>query len=165
MQLFCLLKESLSEWSRMTAVLYRTVPYIAACVDVSWNGIFRDRSVSTATSIGIHCDAWEWGWGGGGIDFQVSSKHYNVKIYSNGSNLTFEFFHNSCLIRRIQQNKIYKNLTRNWTQITCLAVRHLNHYTRMFSVLVWGCDWILFMHEWFCQIRLIHLIGQKSLHS
>ena len=59
----------------------------------------------------------------------------------------FEFFHNSRLIRRIQQNKIYKkfrDLTRNWTQITCLTVRCLNHYTRMFSVLVWGYNWILF---------------------
>ena len=77
------------------------------------------------------------------------------------------FFHNSRLIRWIQQNKIYKkfrDLTRNWTWIACLTVRHLNHYTTMFSVLVWGCNWILFMHGWFCPIRLIHLIGQKSLH-
>ena len=74
--------------------------------------------------------------------------------------------HNSRLIRRIQQNKIYKKFrdwTRNWTWITCLTVRHLNHYTRMFSVLVWGCNWILFMHGWFCPIHLIHLIGWKSL--
>ena len=25
----------------------------------------------------------------------------------------------------------------------------------MFSVLVWGCNWILFMHGWFCPIHLI----------
>ena len=29
----------------MTAILYCMVPYIAACVDVSWNGIFWDHSV------------------------------------------------------------------------------------------------------------------------
>ena len=29
----------------LNAVLYCMVPYIATCVDVSWNGIFRDRSV------------------------------------------------------------------------------------------------------------------------
>ena len=60
--------------------------------------------------------------------------------------------------------KKFGNLTRDWTQITCLSVRHLNHYTRMFSVLVWGCNWNLFMHGWFCPIRLIYLIGPKSFH-
>ena len=55
-------------------------------------------------------------------------------------------------------------MTRDWTQITCLVVKYFNHYTRMFSVLVWGYNWILFKHGWFCSIRLIHLIGQKSLH-
>ena len=44
-RLFCLLQESLSEWSWMTAVLYYTVPQIAARVDVSWNGIFWDHSI------------------------------------------------------------------------------------------------------------------------
>ena len=34
----------------------------------------------------------------------------------------------------------------------------------MFSVLVWGCNWILFMHGWFYPIHLIHLIGRRSLH-
>ena len=55
-------------------------------------------------------------------------------------------------------------LTRDWTQISCLAVKHLNHYTRMFSVLVGGCNWIQFMHGWFCPICLIHLIGWNVLH-
>ena len=36
------------------------------------------------------------------------------------------FFHNSHLIRRMQQHKMY-NLTRDWTQIACLAVMHLNN--------------------------------------
>ena len=36
-----------------------------------------------------------------------------------------------------------------------------NHYTSKFSLLVWGCNWILFMHRWFCPI---HLIRGKSLH-
>ena len=79
----------------------------------------------------------------------------------------FEFFHNFRLIRRIQQNKIYKkfrDLTMNWTQIPYLDLRHLNHYTKLFSVLVWGHNWMLFMHGWFCPIGLIHLIGRKSLH-
>ena len=78
--------------------------------------------------------------------------------------MLFEFFHNSRLIGWIEQKRIYKkfgDMTRDWTQITCLAVRHFNHYIRMFSVLVWGCNWILFMHRWFCLIRLI---GQKSHH-
>ena len=55
--------------------------------------------------------------------------------------------------------KKLRDLTRNWTNMACLAVRDFNHYTRMFSVLVWGCNWILFMHGWFCPIRLIHSIG------
>ena len=70
--------------------------------------------------------------------------------YAVNSILSIEFFHNSRLIRRIQQNKIYKksiDLTRDWTWIPRLTVRHLNHYTTMFSVLVWGYDWILFMHS------------------
>ena len=70
-------------------------------------------------------------------------------------------------IRPIQQKQLVKkprDLTRDWTQIACIAVRHLNHYTKLFSVLVWGCNWIPFMHGWFCPIRLIHLIGCKSLH-
>ena len=49
---------------------------------------------------------------------------------------------------------------------TCMgdSVSHSKHYTTMFSVLVWGYSWILFMHGWFCSIRLIHLIGRKSLY-
>ena len=34
----------------------------------------------------------------------------------------------------------------------------------MFTVLVWVCNWILFMHGWFCPLHLIHLIGRKPLH-
>ena len=96
--------------------------------------------------------------------FALRVKRYN-RVLTKMTMGTFEFFHNSRLIRRIQQNKIYKklrNLTRDWTQITCLTVRHLKHYTRMFSVLVWGCNWILFMLGWFCPIRLIHLIWRTS---
>ena len=81
--------------------------------------------------------------------------------------MSFEFFHNSRLIRRIQHNKIYKkyrDLTRDWTTDRLLDSRLLNHYTKLFSVLVWGYNWILFMHGWFCPIRLIHLIPRKSLH-
>ena len=70
-------------------------------------------------------------------------------------NITFLQF---CLHKK---NQI---LDRGWTQITCSAVSNFNHYTRMFSLLVWGCNWILFMHGWFCQIRLILLIGGKSVH-
>ena len=76
---------------------------------------------------------------------------------------TIEFFHKF----RIQQNKIYKKFiafTRDWTQIACLAVSLSNHYTRMFSVFVWGCNRIIFMHGWFCPICLIHLNLRKSLN-
>ena len=62
-----------------------------------------------------------------------------------------QVFHNSRLIRWIQQDKTYKKtseLTRDGTQIACLAVSHSNRYSRMFSMLVWGCNWILFMHGW-----------------
>ena len=52
-------------------------------------------------------------------------------------------------------------MSRNWTKISCLAVRHLNHYTKLFSVLVWDWNSIIFMHQWFCPI---HLIRRKSLH-
>ena len=78
-----------------------------------------------------------------------------------------EFFHNSRLIRRIQQKEIFKkfgDFSRIWTQIACLAVKCLNHYTKPFSVLVWDYNSIIFMHGRFCPIRLIHLIGRKSLH-
>ena len=34
----------------------------------------------------------------------------------------------------------------------------------MFSVLLWGCNWILFRHGWFCPICLIYLIGWISFH-
>ena len=76
-----------------------------------------------------------------------------------------EFFHNSRLIRRTQQKNNPRKLTRDWTQ-KWESVSHSNHYTRMFCVFVEGCNWVLFMHGWFCSIRLIYidLIGQKSLH-
>ena len=48
----------------------------------------------------------------------------------------------------------------NWTDTTFSAVRHLNYYSRIFSVLVCGRNWILFMHGWFYQF---HLIAQKIL--
>ena len=34
----------------------------------------------------------------------------------------------------------------------------------MSSVPVWGCNWIIFMHEWFCLICLTDLIRRKSFH-
>ena len=42
------------------------------------------------------------------------------------------------------------------------SVSHSSHYTRIFSVLLWGCNWILFMHEWFSPI---HLIGREDLFT
>ena len=79
----------------------------------------------------------------------------------------FDFLYIS-LIRWTQQNVIYKKsryLTKDWFQITCLAVSHSNHYTRIFlEVLVRGCNWSLFKHGWFCQIYLVHLIRRKCLH-
>ena len=49
-------------------------------------------------------------------------------------------------------------------QVACLTVRHLNHYTKLFSVLVWGHKWTIFMLGWFCPIHLIHWIRRKSVH-
>ena len=49
-----------------------------------------------------------------------------------------------------------------WTQNICLTVSHSSNYTTVCSVLVWGCNWVLFMHGWFNSIRLIHLIVSKS---
>ena len=87
-------------------------------------------------------------------------------LFKHVIQMSIEFFQSSRLIRLIEQKYFTKNVetTRNWTQITCLTVRHFNLYTRMFSVFVWGCNWILFMLGWFCPICLIHLIGQKSFH-
>ena len=57
---------------------------------------------------------------------------------------TLKFFHNSCLSRWCQQNlQKIGDLTKDWDQITCLAATHSNHYTRMYTVLMWGCNWIL----------------------
>ena len=60
--------------------------------------------------------------------------------------------------------KKFRNLTGDYTEITYSVVSHSNHHTRIFSVLLWGCNWIQFMHEWFCPICLIHLIGRKFIH-
>ena len=35
------------------------------------------------------------------------------------------------------------DLAKHWPQIAYLADSHSNHYTRMISVLVWDCKWIL----------------------
>ena len=43
--------------------------------------------------------------------------------------------------------KKMKDSAKHWTQVVWLAVIHSNHYTRMFSVLVWDCKWIL-IHVW-----------------
>ena len=52
-----LVSESLNE---MSAILYCMVAYIAACVDVSWNGTFWDRSTPnysvTVTLMGVTFD-------------------------------------------------------------------------------------------------------------
>ena len=53
--------------------------------------------------------------------------------------ISHEEMYNSRLIRRIQEKK-FSNLTRDLIQINCLAVSNLNHYTRMFSVLLSGCN-------------------------
>ena len=49
------------------------------------------------------------------------------------------FFHNSQLIGQIEQKEFTKNIgdmARDSAQIASLTVRHFNHYTRMFSVLL-----------------------------
>ena len=70
------------------------------------------------------------------------------KVKAKGS--VFEFIHSSRLIRRMES----KLFAKNWR-----LDQRLNHYTRMFSLLVCGCNWILFMHGCFCPIYLIHVIG------
>ena len=70
-------------------------------------------------------------------------------------------------VKQNQSNKInlkkyiiYKKLTdlsKDWTQVTCLAVNHSNHYTLCLCETI---NW--FMHGWFCSISLIHLIRWKS---
>ena len=98
-----------------------------------------------------------------------------AKIYENWQQLlaselkqilSIEFFHNCCLIRWTHEKKYkkFRDLTSDWTQVICLAVSHSNHYIRKFSVLMWGCIWIVFMLGWFCPTCLIHQIGQKFLH-
>ena len=62
--------------------------------------------------------------------------------------MSHRVFHNSRLIRWIQQDEIYnkvRDLTRDWTRITCLTVSHPNYYTRIISVLVSACNWMLLM--------------------
>ena len=98
------------------------------------------------------------------LDSQFRDRHDENCSVNTVTNKSFEFFHNSHRIWQIELNK-FRELTRDWTQITSLVVSHSNHYTRMFSVrLLRGCNQILFMHGWLCPICLIHLNGRKSLH-
>ena len=101
-------------------------------------------------------------------DWSVFLNHDNFSFHSICS-ATMEFFHNSHLIRRIQQKKRnLQKIPKNWNskkfQISCLTAMHLNYYTKPYTVLVWGCNSMIFMHGWFWPIHLIHLIGWKSLH-
>ena len=77
----------------------------------------------------------------------------------------FEFFHNSCLIRWILQNKIYKKL-QIWPGIEPRLLAYLSGtLTITLECFLFLCEVvILFMHSWLCPIHLIHLIGGKSLH-
>ena len=70
---------------------------------------------------------------------------------------TIDFFYNSRLFRRIQQNKFLKKLE-TWAGIEPRSPGTLTITPN------WGCNSILFRHGEFCPIRLIHLIGRKSLH-
>ena len=54
------------------------------------------------------------------------------------------------------------DLTRYWTQVTCIPVSHSNHTLRCL-VFFWDCKWNL-IHAWFCPIYLIHQIGRNFLH-
>ena len=78
-----------------------------------------------------------------------------------------QLFPNSHLHRQIHNKKNLskiQRLAKDWLQISCLAVSHSNHYTRMFCMPVWCCNRILFIHGWFCPNHLIHLTGQNSFH-
>ena len=63
--------------------------------------------------------------------FFLKLKQFSRYKLTKHSNSKFEFFHNSCLIRQIQQKnyKKFRDLTTDWTLIACLAVNHSSHYT------------------------------------
>ena len=52
------------------------------------------------------------------------------------ANLVFSQFLSNWTNWTNKNYKQFRDLTRNWTQIACLAVRDSNQYTRVFSVLV-----------------------------
>ena len=56
------------------------------------------------------------------------------------------------------------NLIKDWIHISCSVVSNSNHNTRIFSVLVWVGNWLLF-HAWVILSNLFNSsFGQKSLH-
>ena len=85
----------------------------------------------------------------GVIHFDENSsfhKHWqnDKKFRLNFLKLTNQLLFQKSPLIRWTQKKI-RDLTQGWTHIACLAVSHSNHYTRMFSVLVWECNWILIL--------------------
>ena len=46
-------------------------------------------------------------------------------------------------LNKIKFTKKLTDLAKDWTQVTCLAISHSNHYTRLFSMVEGGCKWIL----------------------
>ena len=63
-------------------------------------------------------------------------KSSRVTCYQPALDL-IKIFRNCRLIRRIQQNNFWniKDLTKDWTEITCLDIIHSNHYSSMLPVL------------------------------
>ena len=63
--------------------------------------------------------------------------------------MAIRLFHNFNLNSTNWTTNTKLDFSTNWTQIAGLTVRHFNHYTRMFPVLVWGCYFELnAIHAW-----------------
>ena len=82
------------------------------------------------------------------------------------SHVLIEFFHNSRLIRQILQIKFPKKL-QTWPGIEPGSLDWLSGtLTITLECFLWMCETVnrsWFMHDWFCLIHLVHLIGWKSL--
>ena len=72
----------------------------------------------------------------------------HITVLPTNKTWPIEFFHNSRLIRWIQQDKIYKKILDQGLNPDRLlsCQQRSNHYTGMVFVLVWGCNWILFVY-------------------
>ena len=63
---------------------------------------------------------------------------YSIRVFSSFYLIRDEF--NKI---KISKKKTSIHLTRDWVATVCIAVNHSNSYTKVFSLLVWDCKWIL----------------------